>query len=136
MNKRKIPKKGRCLVLSPDHVADLLMEDKALQIQYQNHKDGMIAKNYGGFEIYEDVFAPEYDNTLNKIPYGSATSGRPASVVFHVGSTAKARGSVTRYLSKAEDNPTMRETTVGFRLWFICIPTRVEGQAAIVSGTV
>ena len=55
MDKLKIPKKGRLLVLSPDHIADLLIEDKALNVQYQNHKEGAIAKNYAGFEIYEDI---------------------------------------------------------------------------------
>lgn len=136
MNKRKIPKKGRCLVLSPDHLADLLIEDKALNVQYQNHKEGAIAKNYAGFEIYEDICAPEYDGALNKIPFNSTTTGRPATVVFHVKTTGKARGTVKRFLSKAEDNPTMRETVVGFRLYFLCIPLRAKGQAAIVSGTV
>lgn len=136
MNNLKISKMGRCLVLSPDHLADLLIEDKALNVQYQNHKEGAIAKNYGGFEIYEDIFAPQYTAALEKIPFGSDTVGRPASIVFHRKTVAKARGTVKRYFSDAATNPTMRETVVGFRLYFVCIPTRVEGQAAIVSGTV
>lgn len=132
----KIPAKGRVLVLCPDHIADLLIEDKALNVQYQNHTTGAIAKNYYSFEIYEDIYSPLYDGSLNKIPSGSATAGTAASVLFLATRTAKARGSVTRYLGKAEDDPQNRETVVGFRLYFIAIPTSLLGQGAIVSGTV
>jgi hypothetical protein len=132
----KIPKKGRILVLSPDHIADLLIEDKALERQYQNHTEGMIAKNYYGFEIYEDILAPEYDANLDKIPFGSATAGKQASVLFLVGRSAKARGSVKAYQRDAKDDPENRETTLGFRMYFIAIPTSLLGQGAIVSGTV
>lgn len=131
----KIPKKGRVLVLCPDHVADLLLEDKALNMQYQNHTTGAIAKNYYGFEIYEDIYSPEYTAGLAKIAFGSVTEGKKASVLFLAQRTAKARGSVNRYMSKAEDNPTNRETVVGFRLYFIAIPTSLLGQGAIVSGS-
>jgi len=136
LDKLKIPKKGRVLVLSADHVADLLLEDKALNVQYQNHKDGAITSNYCGFELYEDIYSPEYDGSLDKIPFGSVTTGKAASVFFLAQRTAKARGTVKRYMSKAEDNPENRETVVGFRLYFIAIPTSLVGQGAIVSGTV
>lgn len=132
----KIPKAGRILVLSSEHVADLLIEDKALERQYQNHTTGMIAKNYYGFELYEDIYSPEYDVNLDKLAYDSVATGRKASVLFHAKGCAKARGSATAYVSKAKDNPTMRETVMGFRLWFLAIPTRSLGQGAIVSGTV
>jgi hypothetical protein len=130
----KIPAKGRVLVLCPDHIADLLIEDKALNVQYQNHTTGAIAKNYYSFEIYEDIYSPVYTAGLAKIPFGSVTEGTAASVLFLASRTAKARGSVSRYLGKAEDNPENRETVVGFRLYFIAIPTSLLGQGAIVSG--
>lgn len=132
----KIPKAGRILVLSSEHVADLLIEDKALERQYQNHTGGMIAKNYYGFEIYEDIYSPEYDSNLDKLAYDSVASGRGASVLFHTKGSAKARGSAKAYVAKAQDDPQMRETVMGFRLWFLAIPTRLKGQGAIVSGTV
>lgn len=134
LDKLKIPAKGRVLVLCADHVADLLLEDKALNNQYHNHKEGAIANNYYGFQLYEDVYSPEYDGSGNKIPFNSQTTGKAASVVFHQKTTAKARGTVMRYFSKAEENPTLRETVVGFRLYFVCIPIRKLGQAAIISG--
>jgi hypothetical protein len=131
----KVPKKGRVLVLSAQHVADLLIEDKALNIQYQNHKEGAIVKNYAGFEIYESVYSPEYDaTTLDKIPFGSATTGKQASVVFYRPATAKARGSVEVFMREAKNDPENRETVLGMRLYMIAIPLKKKGQAAIISG--
>ena len=132
---KKVPKAGRVLVLSADHMADLLLEDKVLNVQYQNHREGSIAKNYYGFEIYESIFSPKYTGGLSKIPFGAATAGQLASVVFHTKTTAKARGTVQRFMSLAKDDPKNRETVLGFRLWFIAIPLRALGQAAIVDAT-
>ncbi|TLP81362.1 hypothetical protein [Maribacter sp. ACAM166] len=132
----KIPKAGRCLVLSADHMADLLLEDKALELQYHNHKEGAIAANYYGFEIYESIHSPVYDASLDKIAYGSVTEGRAASVLFHVKASAKARGSVARYMAMAKDDPQNRQTVVGFRLYFLAIPLRALGQGAIVDTAV
>lgn len=130
----KIPKKGRVLVLCPAHIADLLLEDKNLNIQYQNHTTGAIAKNYYSFEIYEDIIPPLYDASLNKIAFNSETEGTEASVLFLAQRTAKARGSVQRYLAKAENDPQNRQTVIGFDLYFIAVPTSLKGQGAIVSG--
>jgi hypothetical protein len=136
MDKLKIPAAGRILVLSTTHLADLLLEDKALQVQLHNHTNGLLSKSYCGFELYEDVYSPKYvAATKVKIPFGAATAGLEASIVFHTGTTAQARGSVTAYTQRAADNPTMRETVLGFRLWFLAIPLRDLGQAAIVDAT-
>ncbi|KAB8153416.1 hypothetical protein EZY14_009290 [Kordia sp. TARA_039_SRF] len=135
LNDLKIPKKGRVLVLCSAHIADLLLEDKKLETQYHNHKDGMIAKNYYGFELYEDIYAPMYDNSLNKIPFSADTQGKEASVFFLKKRVAKAKGSAKRYFKKSEDDPEYRETKVGYRIYFIAIPISEKGQGAIVSGT-
>lgn len=137
MNKKGISKKGRILVLSDDHVSDLLDEDKNFFTQYHNHKEGVISEKYYGFKVYEDSTTPEYDDTtLQRLPYGSVTVGRKSSVVFHTKSTAKAAGTVKRYAKDAKDNPEMRESTVGFRLYHIIVAYGIEGSAAIISGTV
>lgn len=135
LDTKKVPKAGRMLVLSPEHIADLLIEDKALQVQYQNHTAGMLSKNYAGFELYEDIYAPEYNpTTLQKIAYGEVEAGSvAASIVVHKGTAVKARGSVKLYRAKAEDDPQNRETVMGLRLWFLAIPTRALGQGAIIS---
>lgn len=131
-----IPALGRVLVLSPDHVMDLLMEDKALVTQYQNHTNGMIAKQYYGFEVYEHQNEVKYTEGITKLAFKSVTAGRNASVIFHKKTTAKARGSVAAYAALAKDDPAYRQTVLGFRLWFIAVPTQTLGQAAIIDGLV
>ena len=129
-----IPAMGRVLVLSSDHVADLLLEDKAFTTQYQNHTNGQIAKMYYGFEIYEHQNEVKYTSGITKLAFKSATAGRNASVVFHKKTTAQARGSVAAYSALSKDDPTNRQTVLGMRLWFICVPTQTKGQAAIIDG--
>lgn len=132
----KIPKKGRVLVLAPNHIADLLLEDKTLFVQYQNHREGMITQSYAGFEIYEDINAPYYDgSSLAKVSYGGSTSGKKdASVFFLKSRVAKARGSVKAYMTKASEDPKNRENVLGFRLHFLAIPLNKKGTGAIISG--
>lgn len=130
----KIPKTGRVLVLCSNHIQDLLLEDKILQNQYQNHTDGAIAKKYVGFEIYEDVYNPKYENTgLTKVPFGAAgTDPVNASTFFLAQRTAKARGTVSRYMRDAKIDPENRESVIGFRLYMVVIPISKLGQGAIV----
>lgn len=138
MNKAGIARKGRVLILSDDHVSDLLDEDRKFYTQYQNHKEGVISKNYYGFIVYEDSTTPLYEKEADgwkKLPYGSVDEGVVSSVVFHKGSTAKASGSVTRFARDASEDPENREHTIGFRLYHIIVAYGVEGSAAIVSGT-
>lgn len=138
MDGAKVPKQGRILVLCGEHVQDLLLEDKELKNQYQNHKDGVIATMYCGFKVYESVYNPVYNASNQKKAYDAAPAGtdKNASVVFYNKNTAKARGSVKRYFSDAESDPENRETKVGFRLYMICIPTKTTGLSAILSAKV
>ncbi len=134
LDKLKIPKSGRILVLNPDHIADLLLEDKALEIHYHNHKQGAIVKNYYGFEVYEDIYNPVYeDGTLQKIAFGATgTTEVGASTFFLAKRTAKARGSVKRYFRDASIDPENRESVIGFRMYMVVIPVTKLGQGAIV----
>ena len=135
MNKKGIDKNGRILILSDDHVSDLLEEDRKFYTQYHNQAEGVISSKYYGFKIYEDSTTPEYnDTTLAKIPFGSATLGRKSSVIFHKGTTAKAVGTVKRFARMAEEDPENRENTIGFRLYHIIVAYGIEGSAAIISG--
>lgn len=132
-----VPKTGRILVLCPDHVADLLEEDRKFYAQYQNIKNGVISKTYCGFAVYEANYTPTYDAAGDKEAFDAASpTGYSASVVFHKRTTAKARGNVKRYALTANMNPEMRENVIGFRVWFACVAYRNEGQAAIVSDAV
>jgi hypothetical protein len=136
LDKLKVPRSGRVLVLSSEHAADLILEDKGLQVQYHNHSDGLISKNFAGFELYVDIYSPKYTSGLEKIAYGASTAGQEASIVFHAAACAKARGSVKVYLRDSKLDPENREAVMGARLYALAIPTRALGQAAIVTGTV
>ncbi|MRG45506.1 hypothetical protein GFS24_10290 [Chitinophaga sp. SYP-B3965] len=127
---------GVVLVLSPEHIADLLIEDLSFRNQFHNKKDGLIATNYYGFKTYETGYSPAYDIAGKKLAYDSVTPGREATVCFYNKSVAKAKGTVKRYARDAENDPENRKNTIGFRLWFIGIPYRPEGQGAIISGKV
>lgn len=138
MNAKGINRKGRILILCDEHVSDLLEEDRKFYTQYHNHKEGAITSRYYGFTVYEDSTTPEYkynttDSKWEKIAYGSVTTGNKSSVVFHKGSTAKAVGSVKRFMRAASEDPENRENTIGFRVWHIIVAYGIEGSAAIVS---
>ena len=136
LDKLLVPKQGRVLVLCPDHVADLLIEDLSFKQRYQDANGGKIANSYYGFEIYESTYAPKYDKTtLTRKPFGSAdATSVEASVVLHKKNTVKAPGTVTRYARAAADNPERRENTIGFRIYWIAVAIKDEGAAAIISG--
>ena len=137
LDKLKIPAAGRILVLCADHVADLLLEDKALNIQYQNHKEGAIATKYCGFDLYEDVYNPIFEDADGaKIAFGAAgTAPVNGSTLFYDKRVAKARGTVKRYMRKSDEDPENRMAVIGFRLWMIAIPTSKKGQGAILDAT-
>lgn len=138
MDTAKVLKTGRILVLCSEHIADLLLEDKALNVQYQNHTNGVISPNYCGFKIYESVYNPVYDANNQKKAFDAApaSTDKNASVAFYAKNTAKARGSVKRYMRDSSVDPENRETVVGFRLYHIAVPTKRVGLSAIVSATV
>jgi len=130
-----VPKPGRVLVLCSNHVADLLVGDLTFKNQYQNHTTGEICKQYYGFKVYESTYTPLYDDKLKKTAFDAATpTGNAASVAFHKRTTVKATGSVQRYVSLAAQNPEYRESTMGFRLHFICVAIQDLGCGALVSG--
>ncbi|MGB8705534.1 MAG: hypothetical protein WCD31_10935 [Gillisia sp.] len=135
LDKLKVPKKGRILVLSSVHANDLLQEDSTFEKGYHNRTDGAISINYYGFKIYEDVYTPTYDDaTLNKLAFDSVNAGRTSSIVFHKKSTAKAKGTVTRYARSSKQDPENRKSVMGYRMYFGCYALMDQGQAAIIDG--
>lgn len=137
LNKLKVPKKGRILVLCTEHASDLLIEDSAFEKGYHNRKDGAISQNYYSFKIYEELYTPKYnmaDNTL--LPFDSLAAGKNASISFHKKSTAKASGSVKRYAKKASEDPDHRQSKLGYRKYFGVYAISDQGCGAIVDGRV
>ena len=134
LDKLKVPKVGRVLVLCSDHIADLLIEDIKFNIRYQDANGGQISKNYYGFEIFESTYAPTYTDG-EKDGFETLTPGLEASVFFHKNFTVKAPGTAQRFALDASMNPTMRRHVIGFEMHWVCVAIKDEGTGAIVSAT-
>ena len=132
-DKVKVPQQGRVLVLSPDHVADLLAQDTTFAQRYNNHTTGAISNQYG-FEIYEYVDCPLYTVTSKaKVAYGTTQTSamQMASVAFYAPRMMKATGETKAYLR--EPDPEYQRWLYNLRHYFICLPLVNEAIGAIVS---
>lgn len=130
----KLPRQGRRLVLSSDHISDLLSQDQKFAQQYYDYTSGKIANLYG-FEIYEGVTCPLYVTAGTKKAYAlaAAATDREASVAFITGNCFKATGSTKVYTSKAENDPQYQRNLLNFRHYFVAMPKKTSGCAAILS---
>jgi len=129
----KVPRQNRILVLCSDHVEDLLLTSEVFRDQYKDIRTGQVL-NLFGFEIFESVYNPVYDNSIVKKAYGAAaaSSDHNASVAFYTGRTFKARGGVKMYHSLAAEDPQNQRSLLNFRLYFTAMAL-VNGYGAIVS---
>jgi hypothetical protein len=131
----KVPMEGRILVLCPDHVADLLIADSTFAQQYNNRTTGKISNQYG-FDIYEYVDCPQYTvSNKTKLAFNAipTSTERTASVCYYTKRTMRATGSTKMYYAEASTNPSMQESSVNFRHYFIAVPLKNEAIGAIVS---
>ncbi len=131
LDKLNVPQRGRVLVLCPDHVGDLLDEDRNFNVQYQNAIDGVLAKNYYGFKIYESNYTPTYTAGA-KVAFDAAAGAQISSICFHKNFAVKASGTVERFARAAKDDPEYRQNTIGFRQWFVAVGIKDEGIGAII----
>lgn len=132
LDKLNVPKDGRVLVFCPDHVADLLDEDRTFLVQYQNAKDGVLSTMYYGFKIYEANYTPTYTSLNVKVAFDAVAGPKVSSICFHKNFAIKASGTVTRFAKAAADNPEMRENVMGFRQYFVAVGIKDEGFGAII----
>lgn len=131
-----IPVAGRRLVLCPAHVQDLLLEDQKFADQYYNYVTGKIANLYG-FEVYEYNANPYYVITTKvKLAFGGTVTNahNMASVAFSLQRVAQANGFTKAYLSESKNDPLYQRNLLNYRHYDVVLPTKVEGQGAIVSG--
>ncbi len=130
---------GKCLlILTADHVGDLMIEDMSFLTQYNNRKDGSVIRQYN-FDIYENVgYNPVYDNsTLIKKAEEAASSSedRGASVIILKGKGFKAIGKLHPFVGE----PTPKEETWTFKLLAYFVSGHLDnfkGNAAIIDGRV
>jgi len=127
----KVPTQGRRLVLSNDHVNDLLLQDQKFAEQYYNYATGKISNMYG-FEVYEFVNNP-YFTTAGAKGTVDSTTGYQASFAFYAPRVFKATGSTKMYYSEAATDPQNQRNLINFRTYFICMPKIAEAYGAIYS---
>ncbi len=139
--KMKIPLADRIVVLCPEHVEDLLLVDEKFANQYKNIKTGEILPMFG-FDIYTFGGNPKYsvvNAAYQKKAFAAAdddVNDHVASFFFYAGRARQFPGPAAKMFSrKAEDDPENRMSTIGFRLWHICIGLKLEGFGAIVSAS-
>lgn len=133
-DKAKFPKKGRRLVLSADHVNDLLSQDQKFAEQYYNYADGRILRMYG-FDIFEGTSNPYYNESKAKVAFGTSPGGtdREASVAFITSNVFKATGSTKMYYRKAETDPEYQRNLINYRHYFMALPKQLKAAGAILS---
>ena len=132
-DKLKVPSEGRVLVLSPEHVNDLLIQDVSFAQRYQNTTEGKILRMYG-FEIYEFVDVPRYNSSNNKkvaFDAAAAQTDTTASVAFYAPRMMKATGETKAYLDEPDTQD--QEWRYNVRHYFICLPLKEEAIGAIVA---
>ena len=136
LDKLKVPKKNRRLVLCSDHINDLLEEDQKFKDQYHDYTNGVIYKLYG-FDIYEAVNCPLFDSTTKKKKSFGAVAGAndfEASVFFYVPRMFKCKGATKMYYSEATKDPLNKRNLISFTSRFVALPQKKEkAVGAIVS---
>lgn len=129
----KYPKVGRNLVLCPDHIEDLILEDKTLFKDLVNQRDGEVLKLLG-FNIFEYPSIAIYDNSTGiKKGLADAPAGTDSvsSFAFMSNEVMRAQGTIEMFVT--ENDPGERGDIIGFQMRFLAAPIRAKGVAAIYS---
>lgn len=131
------PSDGRRLVLSSDHLNDLLLDRDRFASLFLNYKSGQPAPQIAGFDIYSYIANPYFavaDNT--KIAFGSAAGANDhrASVAFYLPNVGKKTGMTKQYFQDAKSDPKNQTNLLNYRHYFICVPKKSKYIGAIVSG--
>jgi hypothetical protein len=137
----KIPKVGRVLVLSNNHVADLLLSTLGTFIAtlFQNVATGGLAQSLYGFELHQDLYAPTYNlSTKTRKAFGAASQATDTdgSIAFSSSDAFRALGTAQMFYRDASLSPEERASVAGFQVYGIAAPYTRRSQAAIISGKV
>ncbi|WP_367867891.1 hypothetical protein [Pedobacter sp. WC2423] len=133
----EIDEASRRLVLSSQHVNDLIWEDKKLEGFFFNRATGAVQQNLLSFDVHTHISNPYFNPTTKvKLAYGAvpAVTDHKASVLFSLDRAAKAMGWTKMYFSEAKNDTQYQRNLVNFRQYGIVLPTAEEQRGAIVSG--
>ena len=112
-DKMKVPAVGRRLVLTADHVNDLLAISESFTRQYNMDTSAGV-----------------------KQALGTAESGNKfqASFAFYAQRVFKATGSTKMYFSEAKNDPQNQRNLINFRHYFIAMMKKADASVALVNG--
>lgn len=129
-----LPLENRYLVLAPEHVSDLILQDVKLFKNITDLRNGQ-PFNFAGFNILQYSKPPVYElknGVFEKVPFGTHTSSKNfCSFSFLSTEVMKADGGMYMYLR--QNDPVERGSIVGFDKRFVALPMRNKGIGAIVS---
>lgn len=127
-NRDNVPGTGRVLVLTPDHEADLITEDRGL------YKTVMSAGSLYGFKVYTYNELPYFNRTnANKLVANAIPTAEDfrASISFHKDEVIKAIGTTKMFFEGS--NPEYQADTVSFYMRALTAPVRNRAIGVIYS---
>jgi len=137
-----IPGMDRVLLLDFQHLNDLLSLDQFFRQQWINMPEGTLMTQMYGFTIGQNFRPPVYNNaagTYTKAAFGAASTpvtDQRASLFFYAPRAMQAVGTAEMFYRDASIDPENRETTVGFRIYQMCLQQKAQGFGAIVAAPV
>lgn len=136
LDKAKVPTVGRRLVLSADHINDLLAISESFTRQYNlDTVNGRVARLYG-FDIYEFANCPVFSADGTKQALGTAEGDGKfqASFAFYKDRVFKATGETKMYYSEAKTDPQNQRNLVNFRHMFIAMNKKEDASVTLYNG--
>lgn len=134
-----IPEENRLLLLCTQHVNDLLKTAQVFKEQIKIIQDGRLLAYLYGFKIMQYNRPPVFTKAgtvYTKKAFGAASAPATdlkASLFFYTPRSIQAVGTAKMYYRDSSIAPETRESTVGFRLYQMCLKKKVDGFGAIIS---
>lgn len=134
-----IPGQDRVLLLDYQHLNDLLNLDEFFRQQWINMPEGKLMTQMYGFTIGQNFRPPVYTNAAGvytKSAFGAASvpaTDQRASLFFYAPRAIQAVGTAEMFYRDASIDPENRETTLGFRIYQMCLQQKAQGFGAIVA---
>jgi hypothetical protein len=134
LDKNDTPLEGRRLVLSSEHMNDLLRDRDRFADKFVNHTTGQTAPVICGFEIYSYLGNPYYTTALAKVAFNGVpgATDRRASVCFVTDNVAKKTGNTKQYFAPSINDPENQTNRLAYRHYFMAVPVQAKWAGAIV----
>lgn len=123
LDNQSVPATDRVLVLSADHLNDLLTTDNLFEKQYYDYRKGELPPMIYGFEVHSYIDNPLYvKSTLTKKSFGASktTADRQCSFFFYRPNVFKAWGKTKMFYNNMENDVLNEEQLMHIKQRAIC----------------